>query len=77
MECGIVCQGVLSLKPPGHLFPESDYPYDMADTNPIGSVKAAVQDEKLQVLVFRKNLTAVLALLSYRPFRSMIPYKMA
>jgi aminocarboxymuconate-semialdehyde decarboxylase len=53
---------VLELMPPGHVFLGTDYPYDMADTDPIGSVKAAVQDEKIQSLIFGKNLAAVLGL---------------
>ena len=53
---------VLELMPPGHVFLGTDYPYDMADTDPIGSVKAAVQDEKMQSLIFGKNLAAVLGL---------------
>jgi hypothetical protein len=34
----------------------TDYPYDMADTDPVGSVKAAVTDEKLQNKIFGENL---------------------
>jgi aminocarboxymuconate-semialdehyde decarboxylase len=53
---------VLEMMPPGHVFMGTDYPYDMADTHPIGSVKAAVQDEGLLNPIFGKNLAAVLGL---------------
>jgi hypothetical protein len=48
--------------PPGHVFLGTDYPYDMADTDPIGSIKAAVPDVKMQSHIFGKNLAAVLKL---------------
>jgi aminocarboxymuconate-semialdehyde decarboxylase len=53
---------VLELMPPGHVFMGTDYPYDMADTHPISSVKAVVQDEGLLNPIFGKNLAAVLGL---------------
>jgi aminocarboxymuconate-semialdehyde decarboxylase len=53
---------VLEIMPPGHVFMGTDYPYDMADTHPVGSVKAAVQDNGLLDSVFGKNLAAVLGL---------------
>ena len=53
---------VLEMMPPGHVFMGTDYPYDMADTDPVGSVKAAVKDEGLLNAIFGKNLAAVLGL---------------
>ena len=53
---------VLEMMPPGHVFMGTDYPYDMADTNPLGSVKAAVQDEGQLSCIIGKNLAAVLSL---------------
>jgi aminocarboxymuconate-semialdehyde decarboxylase len=47
---------VLDIMPEGHVFMGTDYPYDMADTDPVGSVKAAVTDEKLQNKIFGENL---------------------
>jgi len=53
---------VLDIIPPGHAFMGTDYPYDMADTNPIGTVEAAVEDVKLRKGVLGGNLSAVLKL---------------
>ena len=50
---------VLEIMPSGHVFMGTDYPYDMADTQPVGSVKAAVKDEGMLNPVFGKNLAAV------------------
>jgi len=40
----------------------TDYPYDMADMDPVGSVKAAVTDEILQGKIFGENLSTVMDL---------------
>jgi aminocarboxymuconate-semialdehyde decarboxylase len=53
---------VLGLMPPGHVFMGTDYPYDMADTHPLDSVKASVHDEGLLNTIFGKNLAGVLGL---------------
>jgi len=53
---------VLSIMPREHVFMGTDYPYDMAETDPVGFVKAAVQDEELQEQVLGKNLGSVLGL---------------
>jgi len=53
---------VLEIMPAGHVFMGTDYPYDMADTDPIGSVKATVTDENLQNNIFGENLSAVMGL---------------
>ena len=53
---------VLELMPPGHVFLGTDYPYDMADRDPIGAVKAAVKDETLQKQILGGNLAALLGL---------------
>jgi len=53
---------VIEMMPPGHVFVGTDYPYDMADTDPVGSVKAAVEDQNLLAAIFGKNLSAVLGL---------------
>jgi aminocarboxymuconate-semialdehyde decarboxylase len=52
---------VLELIPPGHLFLGTDYPYDMADTDPIGSVRAAVSRKALNP-VLGGNLSPLLRL---------------
>jgi aminocarboxymuconate-semialdehyde decarboxylase len=51
---------VLDIMPEGHVFMGTDYPYDMADTDPVGSVKAAVSDATLQENIFGVNLTRVM-----------------
>jgi aminocarboxymuconate-semialdehyde decarboxylase len=53
---------VLELMPEGHVFLGTDYPYDMADTDPVGSVKAAVKDEGQRNRILGGNLAAVLGL---------------
>lgn len=53
---------VLEIMPKGHVFMGTDYPYDMADTDPVGSVKAAVTDEDLQGKIFGENLVTVMGL---------------
>jgi predicted TIM-barrel fold metal-dependent hydrolase len=40
----------------------TDYPYDMADKDPVASVKAAVTDEEMQHRIFGQNLSAVLGI---------------
>ncbi len=52
---------VLELMPPGHVLLGTDYPYDMADTDPVGSVKAAVSRKGLNP-VLGGNLSALLHL---------------
>ena len=53
---------VLEIMPEGHVFMGTDYPYDMADTDPVGSVKAAVTDETLQGKIFGENLSLLMGL---------------
>jgi aminocarboxymuconate-semialdehyde decarboxylase len=53
---------VLEVMPRGHVFMGTDYPYDMADPEPVGSVKAAVEDKELLDRVMGENLAAVLRL---------------
>ena len=53
---------VLGVMPPGHVFMGTDYPYDMAETDPVGFVKAAVQDEELRAQILGKNVASVLGL---------------
>lgn len=53
---------VLEIMPDGHVFMGTDYPYDMADTDPVGSVRAAVSDESVRRKVFGENLSAILGL---------------
>lgn len=53
---------VLGVMPPGHVFMGTDYPYDMAEKDPVGFVKASVQDERLQKQLFGENVSAVLGL---------------
>jgi aminocarboxymuconate-semialdehyde decarboxylase len=53
---------VLEIMPEGHVFMGTDYPYDMADTDPVGSVKAAVTGKDMQERVMGKNLSAILGL---------------
>jgi aminocarboxymuconate-semialdehyde decarboxylase len=53
---------VLEMMPPGHVFLGTDYPYDMADTDPVGSVKRAIADEAQRSAILGGNLAAVLGL---------------
>jgi aminocarboxymuconate-semialdehyde decarboxylase len=53
---------VLGLMPPGHVFMGTDYPYDMAETDPVGFVKGAVQDEELRGQILGKNVASLLGL---------------
>ena len=53
---------VLGLMPAGHVFLGTDYPYDMADADPTGSVRAAVQEEELLPQIYTNNLEAILGL---------------
>ncbi|MBW1773468.1 MAG: amidohydrolase family protein [Deltaproteobacteria bacterium] len=54
---------VLDMIPEGHVFMGTDYPYDMADTDPVGSVKAAVSDERLQEDIMGRNLGSLMGLI--------------
>jgi aminocarboxymuconate-semialdehyde decarboxylase len=51
---------VLEIMPEGHVFMGTDYPYDMADTDPVGSVRAAVKDKGLQAKIMGGSLREVL-----------------
>jgi aminocarboxymuconate-semialdehyde decarboxylase len=51
---------VLEIMPEGHVFMGTDYPYDMADTDPVGSVKAAVKNQGLQAKIMGGNLRGLL-----------------
>lgn len=51
---------VLDILPEGHVFMGTDYPYDMADTDPVGSVKAAVTDQALQNKIFGDDLRLIM-----------------
>ena len=51
---------VLDIMPEGHVVMGTDYPYDMHDTDPVGSVKAAVTDENLQEKIFGGNLSLMM-----------------
>ncbi|MEW6333940.1 MAG: amidohydrolase, partial [Thermodesulfobacteriota bacterium] len=53
---------VLELMPEGHVFLGTDYPYDMADRDPVGSVQRAVADEASRPAVLKGNLAALLGL---------------
>jgi aminocarboxymuconate-semialdehyde decarboxylase len=53
---------IVGLMPAGHVFTGTDYPYDMADTDPVGSVRAAVKGRRQLEAIFGKNLAAVLGL---------------
>lgn len=53
---------VLDLMPKGHVFMGTDYPYDMADPDPVSSVEAAVTDATLREEIFGMNLGAVIGL---------------
>ena len=53
---------VLELMPSGHVFLGTDYPYDMADTDPVGAVKTAVRDNKQWPPILGGNLAALLGL---------------
>jgi aminocarboxymuconate-semialdehyde decarboxylase len=53
---------VLEIMPEGHVFMGTDYPYDMEDTDPVGSVAAAVTDETQRAKICGENIEAVLGL---------------
>jgi aminocarboxymuconate-semialdehyde decarboxylase len=53
---------VLEVMPDGHVFMGTDYPYDMADTDPVGSVESAVKHKNLQGKIYGANLNAVMGL---------------
>jgi hypothetical protein len=50
----------LDILPEGHVFMGTDYPYDMADTDPVGSVRAAVTDQTLQNRIFGDDLRLIM-----------------
>ncbi len=51
---------VLEVMPEGHVFMGTDYPYDMADTDPVASVKSAVKDKDLQDKIYGANLNVLM-----------------
>lgn len=51
---------VLEIMPEGHVFMGTDYPYDMADTDPVGSVEAAVGEEDSRENIFGGNLSQMM-----------------
>jgi len=53
---------VLDVMPKGHVFTGTDYPYDMADPDPVASVEATVRDATLREEIFGRNLSAVMGL---------------
>jgi predicted TIM-barrel fold metal-dependent hydrolase len=48
--------------PEGHVYMGTDYPYDMADTNPVGSVEEAVADDTQRKKICSENIAAILGL---------------
>jgi aminocarboxymuconate-semialdehyde decarboxylase len=53
---------VLEVMPKGHVFMGTDYPYDMADRDPVASVRAAAEDKGLMEQVWGENVARVLGL---------------
>jgi aminocarboxymuconate-semialdehyde decarboxylase len=53
---------VLEVMPAGHVYMGTDYPYDMADTDPLASVAAAVTDEAQRAKICGENMATVLGL---------------
>ena len=53
---------VLEIMTEDHVVMGTDYPYDMADTDPVGSVKAAVTDENLREKIFGENLRVLMGM---------------
>ncbi len=47
---------VLEMMPEGHVFAGSDYPYDMSDEDPVGSVQKAISDQRLINQILGENL---------------------
>jgi len=47
------------IMPPGHIYMGTDYPYDMSDVDPIGSVEAAFDDADQREQVFYQNILKV------------------
>jgi aminocarboxymuconate-semialdehyde decarboxylase len=48
------------IMPPGHLYMGTDYPYDMADVDPIGSVESAFADAGRREQIFAKTILDVM-----------------
>ncbi|MFC1799060.1 hypothetical protein ACFLZL_04570, partial [Thermodesulfobacteriota bacterium] len=44
------------IMPQGHVYMGTDYPYDMSDVDPIGSVEAAFADADQREQVFHQNI---------------------
>lgn len=53
---------VVEIMPEGHVFVGTDYPYDMADMDPVSSVRSAVTDEVALDQIFCKSLSRVIGL---------------
>ena len=53
-------QFTAGIMPPGHLYMGTDYPYDMADIDPVGSVAAAFDDADQREQVYSRNIYKVL-----------------
>ena len=53
---------VLEIMTEDHVIMGTDFPYDMADTDPVGSVKAAVTDENLRDKIFGENLRILMGM---------------
>lgn len=53
---------VLEIMPEGHVFTGTDYPYDMSDPDPVGSVEKAVSDQALRNRILGENISRVLGI---------------
>jgi aminocarboxymuconate-semialdehyde decarboxylase len=53
---------VLEVMPDGHVFMGTDYPYDMADIDPVGSIAAAVADKTQRAKICGENIAVVLGI---------------
>ncbi|RJQ48677.1 MAG: hypothetical protein C4530_24435 [Desulfobacteraceae bacterium] len=53
---------VLEMMPEGHVFAGTDYPYDMADPDPVGSVNRAAAEETVRESILCESLSRVLGI---------------
>jgi len=44
------------IMPPGHIYMGTDYPYDMSDVDPLGSVESAFEDMDQREQIFYQNI---------------------
>ena len=53
---------VISIMPEGHVFMGTDYPFDMADMDPVNTVKSAISDKVLISDILGGNISRVIGI---------------